>query len=151
MITVLRAENTINGGTGVGGKLTKFLNPYESTNVLINSSLLFDVNVDSAEQRYRHTADVLPSIQTSKFYTPSVFNDPLGGGTILAIKLSAAPTEFSDQLLSGTATRNLNTDIAIQMTLNEVPTSPLVATTFMLSSVLIHSDGTSRGDLRIKF
>jgi hypothetical protein len=139
----------VNGGAGVSGKLTDYLNPYEETNLYVNSSLLYDVSVDSNEQRYRHLADVLPGIKESRHYTSAVYNG--GGGHILGIKVNAAPTEFAGQLMSGTATRNLNSDMVIKMTMKEVPSTPLIATTFLMASCLIHSDGTARGDLKIKF
>jgi hypothetical protein len=70
---------------------------------------------------------------------------------MLGIKVSAAPSEFASHLLSGTNTRNLTSDIVLKLDLVAAPTSPLVATTFLMSSCLIHSDGSARGDLRIKF
>jgi hypothetical protein len=149
LVTVLRSQDQLLGGIDIASKNTNFLSLYHTSNLYLNSSLYFDVDTDSNEQRYRQLADVFPSITHSENFTHALYNT--GGSHMLGIKVSAAPSEFAGHLLSGTNVRNLTSDIVLKIDLIDVPASPLVATTFLMSSCLIHSDGSARGDLRIKY
>jgi hypothetical protein len=148
-MTVVRAQTQMNAPTDTRYKMGEFLNPYQSSNLYVNSSLWYDVDIDSNEQRFRNLVDVVPAIKNSQYVTAAAYND--GPMHILGIKVSAAPSEFSQQLLSGTSTKNLTSDLVLKLNLVSQPTDPLIATSYLLSSCLIYTDGAARGDLKIRF
>jgi hypothetical protein len=149
IMTVVRAQTQMNAPTDTRYKMGEFLNPYQSSNLYVNSSLWYDVDIDSNEQRFRNLVDVVPAIKNSQYVTAAAYND--GPMHILGIKVSAAPSEFSQQLLSGTSTKNLTSDLVLKLNLVSQPTDPLIATSYLLSSCLIYTDGAARGDLKIRF
>jgi hypothetical protein len=149
IVTVLREQSAMQGGMLYAGKNTNFVGGLDTSNLYINSHLFYDVDTDSNEQRYLHLASVFPKIKESENFSYHAYN--LGGQFVLGVKVSAAPPEFSTHLISGTNTRNLTSDLVLKLTMYDIPPTPIVATTFLMASVLIHSDGSARGDLRIKY
>jgi hypothetical protein len=151
IVTVFRDETLLTGGLTQQLKQTRFTNPgLKSSQLLVNGSLFYDQDTNSDEQRYLHMRDVMPQLSNSINYQAATYNEG-GGSFILGTKLSASPTAFRDVLVSGTSTKNLNSDIILRLGLRNTPANPIVCTTFMQSSCLVYSDGTANSDLRIRY
>jgi hypothetical protein len=70
---------------------------------------------------------------------------------VLGNKLSAAPSDFDKYLTSGKKSSSMNSDISVKLNLFDVPSSPIVATTYMISTVLMQLDAGGRGDIRVTY
>jgi hypothetical protein len=146
IVTLFRYQSTINAGLGAQGKFTSSANVISASNVYINSQLFREVDTDSTEEHYVNFEETFPHVASSENFG--------GFGTnefVLANKLSAAPVDFDRFLTSGKKSSAMNSDISLKLQLSAVPESAIVATTFMVSTVLIQLDQSGRGDLKITF
>jgi len=110
------------------------------------------VDCDSDAQRWMHFKSVFPAVNDSENFTNFSTPDPntLYQETPICLKLTATPPEFQKKLLSGVKSSSLNTDLTQAINLNVVPSSPIIATSFLRSSVLVYLDNNTK-DLKIQF
>ena len=145
IITLLRSADRLNGGRAIADKKGERINGLESTNLYVNSKQFYDIDVDSVAQRWQHFKSVYPHVKHS-----SEFTDFDSTSHVITTKLSASPVEFSDRLISGVKSSSLNTDIVQKLTFVDQPVSPIIATSFISSSVLIYLDSNTK-DLKIRY
>jgi hypothetical protein len=146
IVTLFRYQSLINGGMSSIEKHSTSVNIVSASNVYINSQLFREVDTDSTEEHFTNFKDVFPHVCSSEN-----FEDFDTNYFVLGNKLSAAPADFDKYLTSGKKSSAMNSDISVKLNLYTVPSSAIVATTFMISTVLMQLEAGGRGDIRVTY
>jgi hypothetical protein len=146
IVTLFRYQNTLNDGLTTQGKFTQTVNCVSSSNVYINNQLFRETDTNSTQEHFVNFEETYPHVTSSENF--STFGSL---EFVLSNKLSAAPRDFDQYLTSGKRSSAMNSDITVKLQLASVPEQPIIATTFMVSTVLIQLDQGGRGDLRITY
>jgi hypothetical protein len=149
IVTFLQLASVKNGGLSQLDKVDLCVNPIKDTDLYINNQLYYEEPVNSNEQRWLEATSMYECLKTSEWFDfrynttrHFIFN-----------RLISTAAKHQGSLISGTRTSQLNTDITLRLNLTAPPEEPVIATSFLISSVLIYLDKTSgaRGDLKIQY
>ena len=112
--------------------------------IFVNSTPLYDQEIDSLEQSWRHVVQAFPQACGSEWFDEG-FKDRK---YLQVTNLTSAPSNFQNQLVSGVRTSSLNSEIVIQLKFHSDPPAQLVADSFLLSDVVCQLVG---GELQIRY
>ena len=145
IITLLRSNMTLGVdqpsrvSNGISGQsIDKF-------QLFVNSSRLYDVDVDSVEQMWRHFVDAFNPVLQSVWFDQRFEHTRF----LLVNNLTSAPADFSESIISGIKTSAHNSDTALQIQFKVVPTN-VVADSFLLCDALV-SLPMGKSDLLLQY
>lgn len=149
IVTFLQDSAVKNGDIKTQFKFDLCVNPIANNDLFINNTLYYEEPVDSNEQRWEELTSIFPKIEDSEWFDRSYQTTK----HLIGTRLMSTSEKFQKALLSGKKTSAFNTDITLRLNLTAPPATPLVASSFLISSVLIYLDQSSgnRGDLRIQY
>lgn len=143
-LSLMRAQNVESSiGTQNKQTVTNALT-LQSVNLLVNQQYFFDEPIGSLEQMMNELQHFLPKAEQATWFTSAWSSTRYMTG----IRVSAAPSRFSDSLTSGIKTAALNNEIVLQLTFGSAPAAQRVDT-WLQSDVILYRDPSTK-DLQIK-
>jgi hypothetical protein len=121
-----------------------------SYNILANNQWFYADSIngggDASYEQWQEFLDAYPQAYTSSFFTTNSFFS--GTQNRLAVNFESAPAPFRKELLSGQRTRDLNSDIILQIVFTAAQTCRVDS--FLCSSATV-SLPRNMGDLKIEY
>ena len=145
IITLLRDNTTLSVAHPDRVSLGVSAQIIDKFQLFVNSARVYDVDVDSTEQMWRHFVDAFQPILQSVWFDQDYEKNRF----LLVNNLTSAPADFSESIISGIKTSAHNSDTALQIQFRAPPIN-IVADSFLLCDALI-SLPMGKSDLMLQY
>ena len=115
-----------------------------SIQFFVNNISMYDIPLVGTPQQFQQFLEAFPDVEFSDYYT----NFGSADQYLICISLRGAPREFHGFVTSGTSTSTLNSDLCLQLNLQNALGLDAALESFLCADVTIHTVGK---DLHVKY